>query len=221
MNISTDRLVANDGSGLDDRPAYVREALDAGVQCGYLEGRPVVAPPDGRPEHVPLDSDVRELYDHYKRGESLLLPEAGDFLRRLFESEHVESVADAASEVNSDERTVRKAADLHGIDTPLQAKDSEGAEGDDMLSFPSGETVRFDPLHPLVLAQLLSDGMSVEESAQYLSAETGGNYTPSDVREAAQQHALLEDGNDSTANLIPDRERTVTAGDGDVASTPW
>lgn len=220
MNISTDRLVANDGSGLDDRPQFVTEALEANRKVGYRDGKPLVPHPDGEDDGLGLGDDPTEAYSHYKRGESLLLPEAGDFVRRLFESEHVESVADAASEVNSDRETVEKAADLHGISTPLEADGDDGTTDSDMLTLPSGETVPFDPLHPLVLAQLLSDGMSVEESAQYLSEETGEHYTPTEVREAAQEHSLLS-GGDGEPERVALPSETMQSGAGEPASTPW
>lgn len=225
MNISTQALTeakARDGEAAEERPAYVDEALEQSRQIGWQNGLPLVEPEEY--ETPQLGEDNRELYSHYVGGSDLYRPDAGSFLATLFEQPEIDSVDDAAKELgpSTEKAELRKAAKLHGLEIPSGSEESaEQREDEGGIRLPSGETVPFGPLHPLVVAQLLSDGLSVEESARYLSAETGGNYTPSDVREAAQDANLLSGGDDGTTNLIPDRERTVTAGEGDVASTPW
>lgn len=223
MNISVRRLAENDGSGLEERPDYV--ALEAPRKVGYRDGMPLVPHPEGIDDGLELGDDPTEAYSHYEshRGDNLLLPESGDFLRRLADAPEVGGLDDVAKELNTDRRTVEKAAKLHGIDTPLEsADDGESVSDTDSLTLVSGETVQLNPLHPLVLAQLLSDGLSTKEIAQYLSEETGEQVTETDVVAEAENARLLEDGrDDSTADLIPDSERTVTASDGEPANSPW
>lgn len=231
MNISATALLEareRDGEGADDRPEYVEEALTPDKRVGYRDGLPLVEPPEGlETNDTRLGDDVGPLYEHYRRGDDLLLPEAGGFLRRLFKSEHVESIADVAEELNTERETVEKAANLHGIDVPTEGDADDGTETVEELELPSGERVPLallsDPTHrdKLVLAQLLSVGMSVEEIARYLSKELDDRVTPAEVREAAQDASLLSGGGDDTAELIAPEERTVSAGDSDVASTPW
>lgn len=231
MNLSATGLVEareRDGEATDDRPEYVEEALTPDKRVGYRDGLPLVEPPEGlETSDMRLGDDVGALYEHYRRGESLLLPEAGNFLRRLFESEHVESVADAAEELNTERETVEKATNLHGIDVPTEGGAEEDTETIEELELPSSERIPLallsDPPHrdKLVLAQLLSVGFSMEESAQYLSKETGERVTSSDVRTACQEHNLLSGGGDSTAELVAPAERTATADDSDVANSPW
>lgn len=224
MNISTARLEANEGNGLEsgERPSYVEDALEAPHEVGYREGKPLVPQDPDADDGLKLGDDPTEAYDHYPRG-SLLLPENGDFVRRLFEAPEVGGVADAAEEVNTNESTVRKAAELHGVDIPLESADDDGSEDDDIITLPSGEAVNFGPLHPLVLAQLLSDGMSVEEAALYLSKEAGEAVDATDVREAAETARLLPSPSpdDGVSNPIPPAKKTAKAQSGEPASTPW
>jgi len=219
MNISVRRLQENGGDGLDDRPEYVSDALSLPRRVGWQKGKPLVPRGQGANDGLQLGDSAD--YSHYVRGSDLLRPDAGSFLKSLFEAEEVTSLADASEELNSDRETVKRAADLHEVEIPdgEESADQEQAEG---VKLPSGETVPFDATHPLVLGQLLSDGMGVEEVALYLSEETGENLTPSDVREAAQEYDLL-DGRRGSAltQAIPDGERTVTAKEGEPTHSPW
>jgi len=218
VNISVRRLEANDGSGLEERPEYVADALEADRVVGYREQKPLVPHPDCADDGLQYGDDTTEAYSHYKRGESLLLPESGDFLRELMD--RVESVADAAEETNTDTATIRKACRLHGLQPPEASGDDVTEDGDDSLVLPSGESVPFDPLHPLTLAQLLSDGFSCSEAAQYLSREGSERVSEADVREAAREHSLLSGGSGDRDVRSPPSERT-TAGGPPYDTTPW
>lgn len=229
MNISSDNLEAakgRDGAPAEDRPQYVDESLHYRKRVGWHDGLPVVEP-SGDYETPKLGEPVAPLYDHYKRGESLLLPEAGSFLSRLFDAEEIQRVEDAADELQADVETVRKAAELHGLEPPTESSDNEGDSGRKKLRLPSGETVPLtllnDPPHEdkLVLAQLLSEGMGVGEIANYLSREGDERVTEADVTEAAQSHGLLSGGGDSSdlRDPIPRAERTTTGGEPE--KTPW
>jgi hypothetical protein len=219
MNISIKRLCENDGSGVSNRPEYVEDALSHDTKVGYREGKPVVEPPSDVDTDLKLGDDVGPLYDHYIRGDNLLLPESGGFLRELFDSNHIESVDHAASELNTDTETVLKAAELHGIEIPVESQDSEVSEKDMQLKLPSGETIPFDPLHPLPLSQLLSDGLSIEEISLYLSEQSRDRVTPAEVREKGQKHNFFS-GGESEESAVR-RGRTVAADDGEPDSTPW
>ncbi|WP_277539974.1 hypothetical protein [Haloarcula laminariae] len=213
MNLSIERFVANDGSGLSDCPDYVADALAADRRVGWQDGLPLV-PAEGSPaDDMELGDDVSHLYQHYPRGSDLLLPDSGTFLEKLAEADEVGGVSDISDELNTDEQTVRKALDLHQIDTPSAADD--GADDDGRLKLPSGETVPFDPLHPLVVAQLLSDGLSFEESARYLSREADEPIEADDIR--AVSDGL--DGDDDSKRHRPRRD--VEVAEGGYASSPW
>lgn len=229
MNISSDNLEAakaRDGAPAKDRPQYVDESLRYHKRIGWKDGLPVVEP-SGDYETPKLGEDVTPLYEHYKRGESLLLPEAGAFLSRLFDADEIQSVSDAADELQTDAKIIRKALRLHGLEPPSGDSDSEGSGGRRKLRLPSGETVPLtvlsDPPHEdkLVLAQLLSDGMGVAEIARYLSRETDTHATADDVRDAAREHSLLSGGGSSDVrDHIPPSKRTTASGP-PYDSTPW
>lgn len=220
MNISVDRLESNDGSGLDDRPAYVADALSMRERVGYRDGKPLVPHPDGKDDELQIGDDVNEAYSHYngRRGDNLLLPSSGAFLERLAEHPKVEDVSDISSELQTDENTVEKALDLHGVSTPLESAAGDGTEDADGITLPSGETVPFDPLHPLVLAQLLSDGLSFSEMSLYLSREVGEKVSERDIRDAAER--ILDGGTDDSPETVHPR-KTVEGSAAEVASTPW
>lgn len=230
MNISATALLEaqqRDGEAADDRPEYVEDALTMPRRVGYREGLPLVEPEGGLDDDTRLGDDVGPLYEHYKRGDSLLRPDAGSFVRRLFEADAVESVADAAEELNSDPETVRKATNLHGVDLPTEGG-ADDAETVEELELPSGESLPLalltDPPHrdKLVLAQLLSAGMSVDELARYLSNELDERVTASEIRQAAEDAKLLGGGSDDGVSTpIPPAKKTVTAGEGEPASSPW
>ncbi|WP_313691453.1 hypothetical protein [Halorarum halobium] len=227
MNLSSRSIMEcreRDGAAADDRPEYVEDALQQRRRVGWRSGKPLVQHPEGVDEDLVLGEDVSEAYSHYVRGSDLYLPEAGEFLAKLFDA--VDSVEDAAEELNSDGSTVRKAADLHGLEIPEGGESAdEGTE--DKIKLPSGECIPLEvccrPVHsdPRVLTQLLAtEGMGVEEAARWFSETVGEQVSPQDVREAAQDCNLLRGGGDSSSP-IPDRRRTVTAEDRDVVSTPW
>jgi len=232
MNISATALLEarqRDGEPAEDRSDRVEASLTYDKRVGYRDGLPLVEPSDGLEQSEKrLGEDVSSLYEHYVRGDSLLLPTAGDFLRRLFKADEIESVEDAADELNTDTSTVSKAVSLHGIDVDVADTSDDDEKTIEELTLPSGERIPLALLaeephtDKLLLAQLLSVGMGVEEIALYLSKELDENVTPSDVRRAAEDARLLSgEGTADSETLFRGRERTVTAGQGEPASTPW
>lgn len=227
MNISASALLEareRDGAAAEDRSDVVDDALEADREVGWREGKPLVSHPDGADDGLEIGEDPTEAYNHYVRGDGLLRPDAGDFLRRLCEA--VDTVAEAAEETQTDESTIRKACRLHGIEPPVDDVEDDAPTVEE-ISLPSGESIPQalleEPPHrdKLVLATLLSLGMSVGEIARYLSRETDERVTEAEVRAAAEEHRLLAGGGSDTRDLIPEAERTVTAGDDEPASSPW
>lgn len=91
-----------DGAAADDRPEDVDDVMSPREVVGYGT------------EASLLDCG----YDEYPDGEDLYRPSMGDTLRSLVEHDMVESAEDIADELNTDVKTVRRAADRHGIDLP-------------------------------------------------------------------------------------------------------
>lgn len=88
------------GAAAEDRPSEVEEILEPRERLGYQVEKPI------------LDCD----YSEYPRGDDILRPEAGRALRTLADHPLVSGVEDIGDELATDVETVRKAADLHGID---------------------------------------------------------------------------------------------------------
>lgn len=211
MNISSTKILearARNGAAAEERPSYVSDALSPDIRLGFRQGRPIVEPPSGRDDSLTLgDSDN---YSHYIRRDELLKPQAGAFLSELFNSDLIESVEAAAEELQTDEETVRKAANLHGIDIPEPPADGAGDSKQlKELQLPSGESIPIAVLEnppwkdKLVLTQLLAtDGLSTAEAARYLSRELDSNPTEADIRRAAENCQLLSD---DSADRLADR----------------
>lgn len=233
MNISSDKLLRarkRDGRPSNDRPQYVEDALTMDRRVGFKEGAPLVEHPTGADTALRLGEDVSEAYDHYRRGEELLKPQAHDFLQSLFDAPEIRSFEDAAAELNTDTSTVETAARLHGLNPPERDEDAtEEDGGGNSIRLPSGERIPIEVLSEplwtdkLVIAQLFSDGMGVREIARYLSDETGSKITPSDVREGARECGILEGGNGESdlRGAIPREERTVRSTATEVQREPW
>ncbi|ERJ07080.1 hypothetical protein HLRTI_000938 [Halorhabdus tiamatea SARL4B] len=191
MNLSSKMIQECDGQVRDDRPDYVEE-LTLQRKVGWQEGSPIVGDPVG------LGDDLSQGYEHYRRRDELFQPDAGKFLSELFESDYITSLEDASEELNTEKSTLEKACDLHGIDLPeSQSSDPQEPESDTFV-FPNGESWPLELLQePVyadvrVLSQLLAtNGMSVEESARYISDRFESNVTASDVRQEAQRVNIL------------------------------
>ena len=192
MNISAKKIEKCTGEARDDRPDYVND-LTLKRKIGWQKGSPVVG------DRVGLGDDLSQGYEHYRRRDELFQPDAGKFLSELFDCELINSVSDVSRELNSEVETVKKAANLHCIELSDGSDDSPEQERDnDRFIFPSGESwpteLLADPIESdvRVLSQLLAtNGMSVEEVAQYLSDRLSRNVTASDVRQEAQRVNIL------------------------------
>ncbi|WP_324663102.1 hypothetical protein [Haloarcula sediminis] len=215
MNISVDRFERNDGSGLEDRPSYVSDAIAIKRKVGWRSGLPLVPAGGSDDQDLQLGDDVSERYEHYPRGNDLLLPEHGSFLRSLAAAGETRGISDMAAELNTDQETVRKAVDLHQIELPSESQDGEEAEGGD-IELPSGETVPFEWDHALVLASLLSDGLSYAEAGRYLDNQVSDHVTFDDVRDAVGEAF----GGDETP-MTPRGDATTASAYGGYASSPW
>lgn len=226
MNISPSRLVEareRDGKAAEQRPAYVEDALRPRKRLGYRDGLPLVDPPEKvEVEDVRLGDDVTALYDHYVRGDDLLLPDSADFLRELAACDRVRSVEDIATELNADRSVVRRAMGLHGLEVADGGDETE----DDGLTLPSGESLPTEILSEepwrdkLVLAQLFTDGLSIAETAMYLSRELDEKVTERDVYQAAQSVGILEGGDDDGVESYRPTKR-MEAEDAPLKTTPW
>jgi hypothetical protein len=191
------------------------------TKVGYREGLPVVSPPSDVDIDRQIGDSVDGLYSHYIRGDELLKPSAGTFLTRLFDSDEISSVSDAAKELNSDKSVLRKAVSLHG--SSVEESDSTDDEPDsDEITLPSGESVpeTWGWDNPLIIGDCLSSGMSFEEISLYLSEEVSDEQiTPSDIRKVVES---IFSETDSTHGVIPQSAKTTTVSpDGDYSKSPW
>lgn len=199
MNLSAkkvDEVRSRKGESAKDRPKHTDKALRETVKLGFEHGLPVVESAEGGVA-AKLGDDVSELYEHYPTASELLFPEGGEFVRQLYDSEHITDDVQAANELGVKVDDVRKARELHDIDV----SEGGGVDKSDstVLTLPSGErwetTFLADEPHTdsRVLTQLLAtDGMSVTEAANYLS-EQGFEATEHEVRQAAFDCSLLAD----------------------------
>ncbi len=193
MNLSAKQVENCTGDKRDDRPdrsddLYLRRRV------GFKEGSPAVESFD----KVPLDGEVDPCYEDYLTRSDLFRPEAHDFLTNLFNSEQINSLEDASNEIRTDESAIRQACEIHDIEISEGGDDGRDDRSPTELTFPSGESWKLSllttPVHedPRVLTQLLaSDGLSVKETARYLSDRLDTNVTESDVRSAAKSYNLL------------------------------
>ena len=192
MNLSHSHVANCTAGKREDRPDW-SDDLCLQRRVGWQEGSPAIDPF----EKVPLDGQIDDYYEEYLRRDELFRPEADSFLTDLFDSELITALEDASDEINTDESTIRQAADLHGIEIP--EGDSDGHESDpEELVFPSGESWSLEYFcesaheDPRVLTQLLAgDGLSVKETARYLSDRLDTNVSESDVKDAARACNLL------------------------------
>ncbi|QGN06711.1 hypothetical protein Hrd1104_05005 [Halorhabdus sp. CBA1104] len=193
MNISSRKIEDCTGEARDDRPDYVDDlTLERTIR--WKVGSPVIGDP------IKLSENVNDGYKHYRRGDQLFQPDSSKFLSRLFESDLINSVSDVSRELNSEVETVKKVANLHGIDLPdSESQSSDPQEGGtNSLTLPGGETwplkLLQEPVYAdvRVLSQLLAtNGMSLGEVAQLLSDRLDRNVTESDVRQEAQRVNIL------------------------------
>ncbi|WP_251343403.1 hypothetical protein [Haloplanus halophilus] len=239
MNLSAKSIAKvrnRNGEPAEDRPEYVEDALSEPKRLGYNNGLPIVEHPS-EPNDVSLNDDVRHLYSHYIRNEDVLLPDASDFLTELFDSDLINSIEDASNELNTDESLIRKAVDLHGVTIEDTSSEQETTQSESLV-LPSGESIPYSFLSDppwkdsRVLCQLLAtDGLSIDETATYLSDQLEEDVSSSEIRKASVECGLLEgsvnDDSGSNSNLYTspmDRKgphNTHVAGSGKTASTPW
>jgi hypothetical protein len=238
MNLSARKLVAvreRDGraADADERPSYVRDALSPERRVGWRDGRPLVSHPEGADDELTLGDDPSSAYSHYKRGDDLLMPDAGAFLQELADADEVSSVSDMADEIKTSQSVVSRAMGLHGVEPPSNGDGETEGDNDEReaIRLPSGESLPLailcDPpwRDKLVLADLLGTcGLSVGEAARWLTEHVtdGGRVTESDVRGAARDANLLDGPSDDgrRQSPVPRDETTQTAGDA-YASSPW
>lgn len=219
MNLSARKVAEvreRDGKAADDRPEHTEKALQMPVKVGHKEGLPAVAPPEGYDSPPKLGDSVAAFYEHYPSVDALLFPEAGDFLRELFNSEHINTVRAGAKELGVRTSKLETAVELHGIEVTEGGESAQ--EGDDeSLCLPSGERwnleLLVDPSYtdPRVLTQLLAtDGLSVREAALYLSEQLGEEVTDKCIRDSAYACGLLTEPSEpidtshmATAEQVP------------------
>lgn len=204
MNLSARKVAEvreRNGRAASERSDQVEKSLQQSVKVGFENGLPVVTPSEGYDETPKLGDSVSPFYRHYVRGDDLLLPSAGSFLRELFQSKYIASIDDASDELNTDRSTIERAVHLHSIavdgDESVQESSDVTVE---TLVLPGGEvwdlSLLADPPHTdsSVLRQLMGTcGMSVRETALYLSEQLGENVTEDSIRNAAYACGLLKE----------------------------
>lgn len=189
MNISAKAIEECDGSAKEDRPERANN-LYLEIRVGFREGSPILG------ERTPLMGEENAAYDNYLRGDELFQPGADKFLRRLLKSDYINDIEDICNELQTDRGVVRSAFELHNLQIPEGEPWSDNV---DLLELPSGEEWPLDLLAtPVesdvrVLSQLLAtDGLSVEETAEYLSDRLRKNVTGHRVRRYALEHNILD-----------------------------
>jgi len=157
-----------DGSAAQDRPAEVDEVLAPRERVGYKDELPL------------LDRE----YSAYPEGDELLRPSQGDTLRTLATHDMVGSVGDMAKELNTTEKRVRKAVDLHGInpdgkdfDVEVSTSRLEALVGD----IPEGIVTSSNPITVAIL--YVDKGLSTDEIAEIMGEG---------VREAVVRQTLVD-----------------------------
>lgn len=190
--------------------------LNQKKRVGHRNGLPLVEHPDDVDTDVKLGESVDHLYEHYPNtDDDLYLPAAGEFLDELMKV--VDTVDEAADEAGVSVNTLRRAMDLHGINPPEPSERDDSDDDSGGIRLPSGEVAPWGPTSPLVVAQLLSDGMSYTEAARYLSRESGESVTAEDIREVTE--SLDGEATDGVESRVP-RGKTQSGSDG-YQSTPW
>lgn len=188
LHPSTVEAARDRGGAADpDRPEAITEAVE-GAELGYGDGEPLVG----------------DTYADYPSRAELSNPDRGEFVRDLLAHPQVQGLDDAVAELTGagDTPTLRKwlstlegAADAHGLDTDtLTAKSGDEGGGDTLTSL-LGYEPPTDVVHrgnPVLIAELYTLGLSVEEVADTLGARVEGDIRPAHVRDTLKTVGLLE-----------------------------
>lgn len=205
-----------EGQPRADRPAAVDDALEEnGERVGFQAGEPLADRP----------------YSQYATGEDILRPEASDVLEAVARHELVGDVDDVADELNATESTVRKAFELHGVDTPTDGG-SVDTVAEDEIELPLHGTVNVDhlrtPIHEdarLLEHLYVECGLGVAELREFLETQMNHGRDPeqsrwgvreADTRGALEDVGLLEDGDNGKVD--PKRAKDIRLGGATVSN---
>ena len=177
------------GAAAEDRPEAITEALETD-QLGYGDGEPLIG----------------DSYQDYPSKADLSNPDSGDFLRRLLGHNKVSSLSDVVAELTAGRdsghlsdwlATLETATEVHGLDVDtLTAKGSadEGRDGSRLsiiLGYePPSDVIDVD--NSILIGELYTAGLSVEEIASLLSEHAEGDVREGSVSDSLKKVGLLE-----------------------------